>query len=165
MNKREKEIFDHLNDKFPEAALEWVQPECGDSFAWLAAEKLLEIVSYLKETWEFSFDYLVNLSALDAGEHLEVVYHLYSYRHKHRFNIRIKASRENGEVLSLTSLYGAADFQEREVFDLFGLKFKGHPKMKRILLPDDWEGYPLLKDYQEKEDYQGIGTSRENLLN
>ncbi len=164
MNKTEQEIASYIKEKFPKYSLEWVEPENGSPYLFVPGDSIDEIVKHLKETWEFNFESLVNLSAFDATEHIELTYHIYSYRHRHRFTLKIKAPRLNGEVNSIASVYGTANFQEREVFDLLGVKFKGHPSLTRIMMPDDWEGHPLLKDYQEKEEYEGIGTTREPLL-
>lgn len=161
---QEKEILNMIQKKFAHAALEWVEAENGDNYLYVPGDKIVDIVRYLKESWELSFDFLINLSAMDGQEHIVVTYHLYSYRHRHFFILKVRVPRENGEIQSLTPLYGAANFQEREVFDHFGVKFKGHPDLRRILLPEDWVGYPLLKDYKEPEEYNGMGTTRPSLL-
>lgn len=158
------DIVGKIKVGLPDVAFEWVEPENGDKYAFVPADKIDAVVSFLKSDKTLSFDYLMNLSAFDAKEHIEVTYHLYSYLHRHSFTLKVKAVRLNGAVNTLCALYGAANYQEREVFDHFGVKFTGHPDMRRILLPDDWVGYPLLKDYTEQEDYNGIGTTRPSLL-
>ncbi|HLD44839.1 MAG TPA: NADH-quinone oxidoreductase subunit C [bacterium] len=160
MNQKEKEIASHLIDKFSKEVLDWCEPEKGDWYLFVPASKLVEILLYLKDTWEFCFDHLVNLSAFDAQEHIEIVYHLYSYRHKQRFTLKVRTSRLQGEVPTVSTVYPTADFQEREVYDLLGVAFAGHPHLTRIMLPEDWVGHPLLKDYEEGAEYGGIGTGR-----
>lgn len=159
-----EQVVGKIQGKFPAVAVQWVAAENGDSYLFVPADQIDNIAAFLKTDWDLSFDYLMNVSAFDAKEHIEVTYHFYSYKHRHSFVVKVKAQRLGGEVNTLTSLYGCANFQEREVFDHFGLKFKNHPDLRRILLPDDWVGYPLLKDYKEEEEYNGIGTTRPSLL-
>jgi len=89
-----------------------------------------------------------NLTAVDYKEYLEIVYHLYSYDKKHMAIVKVRLSKEKPSIESVVPIWQTADFQEREVFDLFGIWFKNHPNMKRILLPEDFVGHPLLKDFQ-----------------
>ncbi len=77
----------------------------------------------------------------------EVVYHLFSIARKHRLRLKVRVNAEGAAVESLTGMWPAANFFEREVFDLFGSNFSGHPDLRRIMMPDDWEGHPLRKDY------------------
>lgn len=159
-----EEIVKSLKEKLPDVAVEWVVAEKGDSALFVPADKIAVVVQVLKTEPQLAMDYLMNVSAFDAKEHIEVVYHLYSYKHRHKINLKVKAVRSGGQVASVSSVYGTANFQEREVFDHFGVGFTGHPDLRRILLPDDWVGYPLLKDYQEQEEYNGIGTTRPSML-
>lgn len=161
---KDSQIAQKIKDHFADFPLEWVEPENGDSYLYVSGDCIQDVICFCKQTPELDFDYLLNLTAMDGKEHIEVVYHLHSYRHGHTFELKVKVPRQNGEVNTITSIYGAANFQEREVFDHFGVKFKGHPNLKRILLPDDWVGYPLLKDYKEQEEYNGMGTTRPPLL-
>jgi NADH-quinone oxidoreductase subunit C len=127
---------------------------------------LLDVADFLKTEPGLEFDCLSNLSGVDYPKRnvIEVVYHLYSYRHRHLFVLKVEAPRDNPAVPSLTRLWGHADWQEREVFDLLGVRFEGHPDLRRILMPEDWPGHPLRKDFVEPEEYHGISTSRESLL-
>jgi len=91
--------------------------------------------------------------------YLEAVYHLFSMTHKHGpviIRMRTKDRADGARLPSLTPVYRSAEFQEREIFDLYGVRFEGHPDLRRLLLPDDWEGFPLRKDYQAAEYYKGI---------
>jgi len=161
---QEQEIVTKIQEKFPEAEIEWQAAENGDNALFVPGNRVDVIVGFLKTDWDLNFDYLMNISALDTKEHLEVTYHLASYKHGHTFNLKVKTPRENAAVNSITDYYGTANFQEREVYDHFGVNFHNHPDMRRILLPDDWDGYPLLKDYEENEEYNGIGTTRPSML-
>ena len=113
------------------------------------AGSIFDIVRYLKEN---GLNYLLNLCAVDYKEYFEVIYHLLSLESKVKIALKVKLSKEKPEVASITPLHAGADWQEREAFDLFGINFPGHPDLKRILLPCEWEGYPLRKDYSRKPD-------------
>ena len=113
-------------------------------------EKLKILMSHLIEEKELDFDYLFCLSGVDWGEELGVVYHLTSTRHNHSVEIKVKTeNRENPELDTVSDLWKSADFFEREVWDLFGIRFKGHPDMRRIFLEESWVGYPMRKDYTD----------------
>ena len=132
----------------------------------VAAAVVPEVAGFLKREPGYEFDCLSNISGVDYPKRnvIEVVYHLYSYKHRHLFTLKVEAGRDDPVVPSLTSLWGHADWQEREVFDLLGVRFEGHPDLRRILMPEDWPGHPLRKDFVEPEEYHGISTSRESLL-
>lgn len=111
-------------------------------------ENLYAVMKKLRENEETSFDYLFCLSGVDWGEELGVVYHLDSTQHRHRMVARVKtADRENPELDSVYDIWATAEFHEREVFDFFGIVFRNHPNLKRLFLTEDWDGYPLRKDY------------------
>lgn len=120
---------------------------------------VLETCRQLKSHPDLDFNYLICLSSIDRKEHLEVAYNLRSLNLKHEFCLRTKLSRNDPRVPSVTSLWKAANWHEREAFDLMGIVFEGHPDLRRILLPEDWEGYPLRKDYEyfpaDVPDHQG----------
>ena len=166
------QILEKLKTKFPQTAFTWQTPENGDASLIVPADHLVPVVQFLKDSSELAFDFLMSVSAFDglkwlegdAAQMIEVTYHLHSYQHRHTFIVKVRAPRQNGQIPTLTGLYGCADFQEREVFDHFGVAFIGHPNLKRILLPDDWVGHPLLKDYEEQAEYNGMGTTRPSML-
>lgn len=114
-------------------------------------KSLPTICRFLKETEGLAFDYLMSLTAVDWIETFELVYHLYSIPHKHYVTIKVRVEKDDPTVPSVATLWRAADWQEREVYDMFGVKFDGHSNLRRILLDDDWEGFPLRKDFQEEE--------------
>ncbi|MFQ6617626.1 MAG: NADH-quinone oxidoreductase subunit C, partial [Fidelibacterota bacterium] len=116
---------------------------------------ILDILSFLKENEILPFDFLVDISGVDcleikAFERFAVVYHLYSFKHGLRIRVKAFVAEKNPEIDSVTSLWPAANWQEREVYDLFGIKFRGHPDLRRLLLPDDFKAHPLRKDYPLK---------------
>ena len=122
-------------------------------------EDLLEVASFLHGDSRFYFDVLANLTAIDNGPEdgtMEIIYHLNSIPKSMQFGLKVVVERAKPEVDSLTSIWRAANWLEREAFDLVGVQFTGHPDLRRILLPNDWEGHPLRKDYSEQEYYHGI---------
>ncbi len=96
---------------------------------------------------DYGFNHLANLSSVDYGEEFELVYHLYSIPANDKICVKTRVVRNSAEVDSLIEIWSTADWQEREVYDLMGIKFKGHPNLIRVLLPDDFEGHPLRKDF------------------
>jgi len=132
----------------------------------VAADALVDVCRHLRDDPGLAFDCLSNLSGVDypKREVIQVVYHLFSYRLRHAFVVKVDARRDDPRVPTLTGLWNSADWMEREVFDLLGVVFEGHPDLRRILMPEDWPGHPLRKDFVEPESYHGISTSRASLL-
>ncbi len=130
------------------------------------AGRLVEACRWLKAEPGLELDFCQDLTAVDWPKKnvIEVVYHLFSYQHRHGIVLKVEADRSNPVVPSVEGVWKAANFMEREVYDLFGVTFTGHPDLRRILLPDDWVGYPLRKDYQEAGGYHGVPNVRENPL-
>ncbi|HYG68248.1 MAG TPA: NADH-quinone oxidoreductase subunit C [Anaeromyxobacteraceae bacterium] len=137
-----------------------------DPFAVVKRERLLEVARFLRDEPDLAFEFLEDLTAVDWPKRnaIDVVYHLLSYRHRHAIVLKVEADRASPAVPSLDGVWKAANWMEREVFDLFGVTFEGHPDLRRILLPDDWIGWPLRKDYQEAGGWHGITNVRENPL-
>ena len=122
----------------------------GEVHIQIKKEDLLEFALFLKTDSRLEFDMLSDLFAADypkRPERIEVIYNFYSIKNNFRVFIKVSSKADETEYPSLTSVYNSANWFEREVYDMFGLKFKNHPDLKRILNPDDWDGYPLLKDY------------------
>ena len=127
-------------------------------------EKLAAVCLFLRDHEETYFDFLSCISAVDNGMDsgsFSVVYHLASIPHQHQLTLKVTVENDRRldslpVVPTVTGVWRTADWHEREAFDLMGIYFEGHPDLRRILLPDDWEGYPLRKDYKEAETYHGI---------
>ncbi|NQV03715.1 MAG: NADH-quinone oxidoreductase subunit C [Bacteroidia bacterium] len=114
-------------------------------------DKLKTLTIYLKEDKDLDFDYLFCLSGVDWGTELGVVYHLTSTSLNHSVELKVKTdNRETPEFDTVSDLWMTADFMEREVWDLFGIRFAGHKDMRRIFLEEDWVGYPMRKDYTDE---------------
>lgn len=112
------------------------------------SKSLYQVAEFLKNTLGLDFDYLNDLTAVDYLDYFEVVYHLTSLKHNHSLVLKTRCyEREKPIVSSVVSLWRAADFQEREVYDLMGIIFEGHPNLKRLLLWEGFAGHPLRRDY------------------
>lgn len=121
----------------------------GEPIVRVNREKVVDILRFLKEDPACDCRYLANLSAThfpDDDEPLEVVYHLYSIGKNHRLALKVRTGEED-EVPSATAVFRVANWHEREAFDMVGVRFSGHPGLRRILLSEDWEGHPLRKEY------------------
>src|SRR5260370_13707895 len=160
-----EQIHQKLVEKFGDAVGP-LSPPKKDPFCVFAGPRLREICRFLKDAPELYFDFLEDLTATDHPKEnlIRVVYHFYSCRHTHLFIAKVELDRKDPQVDSLEPLWKAANWMEREVFDLFGVTFKGHPDLRRILMPDDWVGTPLRKDYVEAGGYPGISELRDNPL-
>ncbi|MBF2708710.1 NADH-quinone oxidoreductase subunit C [Flavobacterium soyangense] len=114
-------------------------------------EQLHQLMTQLKSNSETNFDYLFCLSGVDWGKELGVVYHLESTTHRHQLVVKVKTEdRENPTFDSVWTIWRTAEFHEREVFDFFGILFNNHPNLKRLFLTEDWDGFPLRKDYVDE---------------
>ncbi|MGG0793478.1 NADH-quinone oxidoreductase subunit C [Brevibacillus laterosporus] len=107
-----------------------------------------DIALFLKQEPSLQFDYLSNLHGVDYEDRMEVYYHLYSYAHQQSLAIKVKTTREAPSVASVVDVWRGADWNERETYDLLGIHFIGHPNLVRIMMPDEWIGHPLRKDYE-----------------
>jgi NADH-quinone oxidoreductase subunit C len=117
---------------------------------WVEKGSIRESCAILRDDPECPFNYLCDLTAVDwypSEPRFEVVYHLLSIPGKERVRLKAKIDGSSPAIESVTSVWPSANFYEREVFDLFGVRFTGHPNLKRIMMPDNWEGHPLRKDY------------------
>ncbi len=157
-----QDVLQALQKNFPDANFELheIQPE---SAIRIPGERIADIAAYLKETPELSFDALMCLSAVDRQGSFEVVYHIHSMKHNHRTVLKVSLPGENPQVPTVSHIWRTAEWHEREAYDLVGVEFLNHPDPRRILLPDDWVGHPLKKDYQAPEEYNGLKVAYDNL--
>ncbi len=151
-----QEIHDIIKAKFPDSVLESKLETISNPFIKIQPEKILEVVQFLKNDERLQFDFLSCLSGVDYKGKLGVVYHLFSMTQKHKMVLKVEVPTESPNIPSVESVWKTANWHEREAFDLYGINFIGHPDLRRILLPDDWEGHPLRKDYQTPEFYNGM---------
>lgn len=120
---------------------------------------LKKVCANLHGHQSFLFDMLSCISAVDNGPEagtLELIYNLYSIPFNHHLALKVMVPRDQAEVDSVQDIWKTANWHEREAYDMFGVKFSGHPDLRRILLPADWVGHPLRKDYKQQEYYRGV---------
>jgi NADH-quinone oxidoreductase subunit C len=136
------------------ALLEQLSPKWGvvvsvkEDCLYVKAEKLLEIADYLKSDPNLDFNYLNAITGIDYKTHFELIYRLESLKHNHYLTLKVECPKTTTAIPSIAQIWAGANFQEREIFDLFGISFVGHPDLKRIVLWDGFEGYPLRKDFK-----------------
>ncbi len=145
----ESSLAERVREAFPDDVLQ-VHAFRGDETVVLRAEAWPRVAGGLKTNEAFAFDYLMDLTAVDLlgrEPRFEVVAHLYSTTHNHRLRLKVGLAESDPEVDTLTGLWSAADWYEREIFDMFGVRFRDHPNLRRILMYEGFEGHPLRKDY------------------
>lgn len=138
-----QELAQRIAEHVPDAVV-----EADEAAAIVQSQSLFQVMRFVKETAELDFDYLVSITAVDYLDYLEVVYHLLSIAHNHSLVLKARCyDRDNPEIPSVVELWQGADFQEREVYDLMGIRFVGHPNLRRIFLWEGFQGHPLRRDY------------------
>jgi NADH-quinone oxidoreductase subunit C len=160
-----KEIYAKTERQFP-GKVSGFKGDVFDPYFQVEPQSIVEVGRSLRDDPETKFEVLSDLTAVDLPKEnkLQVVYHLFSYSHRHAIVLKVDLPREEPHVSTVENVWKAANWFEREVFDLFGVSFDGHSDLRRILLPEDWVGHPLRKDYVEQEEYDGISTQREPLV-
>ncbi len=137
------EVARQITERYPGAVI-----ETADTAILINSEPLLDVATFLRDTPELEFDYLAHITAVDYYDYFEVIYQLVSIKHNHSLLLKTRCyGRDNLSLPSVVSLWQGADYQEREIYDLMGITFNGHPNMKRIVLWQGFEGHPLRKDY------------------
>ena len=133
-----------------------IESDAENKVIRLTPESMFDVCRYLFDDSNLSFDYLMCITSIDNQENgLELAYNLYSYKNRHYLEFRVVINRDE-MVPSVESIWKTADWHEREAYDMMGIEFMNHPNLTRILLPQDWEGFPLRKDYTESEYYHGM---------
>ena len=136
-------LAQRLRQQLPDVVITW-----DDASVWLEPESLNEAAAFMKDDAELDFKFLNSISAVDYIEYFELVYHLMSINHQHTAIVRSRVyGREEPTAASVTGIWKGADFQEREIWDLMGVRFAGHPNLKRIMLWEGFDGHPLRKDF------------------
>jgi NADH-quinone oxidoreductase subunit C len=160
-----KEVYTSLKKLFPGKVGE-LKADVFEPYVFVEREAIVEIYRFLHNAAGFRFEVLSDLTALDwpKEEKIQIVYHLFSYTHNHQIVLKVDLPRDNPKIATVESVWKVANWFEREVYDLFGVIFEGHSDLRRIMLPEDWVGYPLRKDYVEQEEYDGISTQRAPLV-
>ncbi|MDH5542295.1 MAG: NADH-quinone oxidoreductase subunit C [Nitrospinota bacterium] len=138
-----------IKEKFPDVVV-GAHEQHGDETVTIKKERVLEVMHFLRDDERTAFNFLMDLTAVDyfgKTPRFEVVYHLYSLGKNHRVRIKAQVAEDDCSINSLVPIWIGADWYEREVWDLYGIAFKGHPNMKRLLLYEEFVGHPLRKDY------------------
>ena len=145
-----EELFKEIKERFSKILIKLEEKDCP--VITVKREGFLDFMKFLKD---FGFKHLIDLCGVDylnykpekKEERFEVVYHLYNLEKRVLIRVKVPIPESDCWQYSLTSLWGTANWFERECWDMFGIKFKGHPDLRRLLMPEDWEGFPLRKDY------------------
>ncbi|HVQ29097.1 MAG TPA: NADH-quinone oxidoreductase subunit C [Vicinamibacteria bacterium] len=137
-----------------------VNVDVASPFAVVATDAIVDVATFCRNERDLSFDNLMCLSAVDYPKEtpprMEVVYHLLSYTHGHVFALKVHLPREEPRMPTVEAVWRVANWHEREAYDMFGIAFTGHSDLRRILLPDDWIGHPLRKDWVDPDFYNGM---------
>lgn len=149
-------LVSHVREAFPEAILS-EDAETFTPFIQVRREDFLALCHLLKDDPALEFNQLMCLSGVHTKDkQLWNVLHLFSSRHGHQFALKVIMTEEDPVCPSVAALWPTADWHERESFDMVGIRYEGHPDLRRILCPDDWVGHPLRKDYKTPETYNGM---------
>ncbi len=158
-------VLAFIHEHFPQGVLT-ADERHGDLSVTLTGAAYFAAAELLRDTPELAYTFLENLCGVDylgRDPRFEVVTHLVSIKHLHRICLKVGAPEANPQVPSLTPLFPTANYQERETFDLLGINFAGHPSLTRILLPDDWVGYPLRKDHPLGDEEVAFSFNQERI--
>jgi len=157
-------IINQLRHQFPEAVLEAVQLD------WqtlrIARDQIAKVCRFLRDDPEAQFDFLTDLTGRhipDAAKPFQTIYHLYSFPRNARLRLKVDLA-EDEAVPSVVEVWSTANWMEREVYDLVGIRFENHPDLRRLLLPEDWEGHPLRKEYPLQFEYNRWTTEHLNMI-
>jgi NADH-quinone oxidoreductase subunit C len=150
----EKEIHKILLEKFADRILSFAE-DAKDPFIVVAPDAIKPVMRFLKEDPHLQFDFLSCITGIDFPENITVVYHLFSYKKRHKIVIKAQLPKDKPEIETVEDVWKAANWLERETYDLLGIRFIGNSNLRRILLPEDWVGHPLRKDYVQPEEYHG----------
>ena len=169
-----KDIYTRLEQQFPGKVSDFKE-EVQEPYCKVDAPAIVEVCRFLRDDPALKFEVLSDLTAVDwpKEEKIQIVYHLYSYAEKHQTVLKVDLPRDNPKIATIEGVWKVANWFEREVFDLFGVIFEGHSDLRRIMLPEDWVGHPLRKDYVEQGsvggktaaiDYERNSSSRNRFL-
>src|SRR5262249_37627993 len=149
-------IFARLQAIAGDAVKDFTTDGTKDPFCRVAPEKWHDLARKLRDDEELRFDFLQCVTAVDWPKKpaIEMVYHLYSYPKRHGFVVKAELPRAEPVIASVADLWATAEWNEREQFDLLGVGFTGHPDLRRVMMPDDWVGHPLRKDFKELPKYR-----------
>lgn len=157
--KRPGPVLEKLRRRFGDHVVS-THSDFGDDTATVRRERIVEILTFLRDDPDLRFEFLMDLTGVDyLGEEprFEVVYHLYSFQKKHRVRIKARVPEEDPVVDSAVAVWPGIDWYEREAFDMYGIRFRNHPNLKRILMYEEFVGHPLRKDYPKARRQPTLG--------
>lgn len=165
------DLCSFINQEVPGSSAEILEREASDSVIYVSPERIFDVCEKLKNG-KYECNVLQVITGTDFPEYFEVSYIIASFilNHSPEIIIKVKVPKNDAgnpslELDSVCSIWKAANWQERECFDMIGVRFANHPDLRRILCPDDWEGFPLRKDYQVAENYRGMVVNPEHKMN
>ena len=167
-----KDIYEKLKRHFGSEvifSLQEANEGIRDPFLCVLGEQISRIGLFCRIEPDLAFDFCQSITGIDERDAISCVYHLFSYTFLHTLVIKTRAqweddSHELAVLPSCTSVWPSANWYEREIYDLYGVKFSGHPDLRRLLLPDDWKGHPMRKSWEEPASYNGMPTTRDSTL-
>ena len=151
-----EQIKNRLSDQFKSSIIK--NENLAEHQVEIKGEDWFDVATFMKNDPKLSFDQLECITGIDTGEDgpLQTHYNLHSMEYRHKIEAVISHDRKDPKVASIEQLWRIGDWFERETYDMFGIEYTGHRDLRRILCPDDWEGWPLRKDYEEQESFHGI---------
>jgi NADH-quinone oxidoreductase subunit C len=158
-DEKKSTVLERLSERFGDAVVS-VHSDLGDDTALVKRERIVEVMTFLRDDPALKFDFAMDLTGVDyLGEtpRFEVVYHLYSLEKKARVRVKARLPEEDPSIDSIVGVWEAMNWYEREAWDMYGIRFNGHPDLKRILLYEEFQGHPLRKDYPKTKRQPTIG--------
>ena len=160
----QSELSETIKSRLGSAVISIEEMKNFDLMIAVRKDQIVSAAGILKNDSELRFTTLMNHLGADYMDSMAVIYNLYSPLWKRKITFKCLLDREQPEIDSLEPVFRGISWYERETFDMLGIRFIGHHNLKRLLLPEDWEGFPLKKDYVYPEEYQGIKTARKDML-
>ena len=146
-----EELTEYLKENFS-GQLELIENDQSEPYFIVKPDQVVAFASFIHDDPKLQMTFMMNLSGVDTGEHFEVVYNICSYRLKHRVFFKTILDHDKPEIDTVMNVWPAADWYERELWELFGVNIRNHPNLTRFLLPDDWDqGFPMCKDWVGKD--------------
>ncbi len=162
------EIVARLRERFGDLVGEADEPDPARPSllpgVFVRADSVTDVCRFLHDEPAMAFEHLSCITGTDFKDSIHLAYVMTSYVHRQVIALKVKLDRDDPSIRTVEEIWATANWNEREIYDLLGVYFEGHSDLRRLLMPDDWVGHPLRKDYQEQPDYHEIPTTRENPL-
>ena len=161
---KRKDLIELLQSKMGRSIVRIEEMPNNDIIMEIYTDDLVPVMVSMKKDEDLRFTTLMNQLGVDYGESFAVIYNLYSFDLDNKLTVKVYMDKDNPEVDSVEHIFRGVNWFERETYDLLGIRFKGHGNLERLLLPPDWEGHPLRKDYVYPEVYNGLELKRKTLF-